>query len=320
MAKAKRLAVLVGCNYPNTKNELHGCHNDVLAMRDVLISRFRFDPNNIELLTDKPGSSVIPTGANIMKALNRMVDKAVPGDVLYFHYSGHGTLIDKPFLPFIKEEAIVPTDFNLITNVDFRNLVNKVPKGATFTILSDSCHSGGLIDKEKEQIGPSSEVDPSGACNSVSASTTKKRSKTIPFESILEHLSSLTNINTNDIGTHLLEIFGTEASSRFRLPQVDIIDLFFKPLKPDEGILLSGCQTDETSADVGNDGKAFGAFSNAVQQVMKQHPGFLTNREVVAMARKILSAERFEQHPCLYCSNDNADATFLCQLPEDSRI
>lgn len=115
MEKGKRLAVLVGCNYPNTMNELHGCHNDVLAMRDVLMARFQFDPNNIELLTDKPGSSVMPTG-NIMSALNRMIEQAVPGDVLYFHYSGHGTLIDKPFLPFFKEEAIVPTDFNLITS------------------------------------------------------------------------------------------------------------------------------------------------------------------------------------------------------------
>ena len=26
--------------------------------------------------------------------------------------------------------------------------------GTSFTIVSDSCHSGGLIDKEKEQIGP----------------------------------------------------------------------------------------------------------------------------------------------------------------------
>lgn len=204
--------------------------------------------------------------------------------------------------------------------MDFRNLVNRVPKGATFTILSDSCHSGGLIDKEKEQIGPSSDNNRDGDGDSddiLSSSTTKKNSKTIPFESILEHLSSLTNINTNDIGTHLLEIFRTEASLRFRLPQEDIIDLF-KPLKPDQGILLSGCQTDETSADVGTDGKAFGAFSNAVQQIMKQHPGILTNREVVELARKILSAQRFEQHPCLYCSNENANATFLCQLSEDS--
>lgn len=116
MGKGKKLAVLAGCNYPNTKNALHGCHNDVLAMKNVLINRFGFDPKKIELLTDEPSSLVMPTGANIMKALHQMVDQAQSGDVLYFHYSGHGTLVKKPFLPFSKEEAIVPTDFNLITS------------------------------------------------------------------------------------------------------------------------------------------------------------------------------------------------------------
>jgi hypothetical protein len=33
--------------------------------------------------------------------------------------------------------------------------VNKIPVGVTFTFLSDSCHSGGLIDSTKEQIGNS---------------------------------------------------------------------------------------------------------------------------------------------------------------------
>lgn len=201
-----------------------------------------------------------------------------------------------------------------LADVDLRNLVNKVPKGATFTILSDSCHSGGLIDKEKEQIGPSTlkptNENEDSSDNSLSSTTTKKP-KSIPFESILEHLSSLTNINTSDIGTHLLEIFGQEASLLFRLPKIEI-DLL-KPLKADEGILLSGCQTDETSADVGNGGKAFGAFSNAIQQVLKQKSEPTSNREMVAMAREILAAQRFEQHPCLYCSDENANENFLRQ-------
>ena len=31
--------------------------------------------------------------------------------------------------------------------------MNQIPPGATFTFISDSCHSGGLIDEEKVQIG-----------------------------------------------------------------------------------------------------------------------------------------------------------------------
>ncbi|OWM73122.1 hypothetical protein CDL15_Pgr001236 [Punica granatum] len=310
----KRLAVLVGCNYPNTQYELHGCINDVLAMREVLVKRFGFDPQNVELLMDAPGSPVLPTGTNVKAALDRMVDRAEAGDVLFFHYSGHGTRIPRPRhkLPLWQDEAIVPCDFNLITDMDFRHMVNRLPKGSSFTILSDSCHSGGLIDKEKEQIGPYTALCDGGASLSHAP-------RTIPFNSLLHHLSSLTKINTSDIGTHLLECFGSEASLRFRrtLEELDApIDL---PVKPDEGILLSGCQAEETSADMspsaaaaGGAGKAYGAFSNAVQIVLRENAGRrLSNREVVAAARAVLRAQGFAQHPCLYCSDENADAPFL---------
>ncbi|KAG5252606.1 latex-abundant family protein [Salix suchowensis] len=171
----KRMAVLVGCNYPNTQNVLHGCINDVLAMKEVL------------LLTDAPGS-----------------------------------------------------------------------------LISDSCHSGGLIDKEKEQIGFS------------------HNPKAIAYESILQHITSLTNINKSDPGTHSLEFFGSDASLKFRLPPLEW-DLF-DSLKPDEGILPSGCQSNETSADMKPNeggGKAYEAFSSAVQMVLTQHSGQLSNKQLV---------------------------------------
>ncbi|PKI58944.1 hypothetical protein CRG98_020690 [Punica granatum] len=284
----KRLAVLVGCNYPNTQYELHGCINDVLAMREVLVKRFGFDPQNVELLMDAPGSPVLPTGTNVKAALDRMVDRAEAGDVLFFHYSGHGTRIPRPRhkLPLWQDEAIVPCDFNLIT--------------------------GNNQYIEKEQIGPYTALCDGGASLSHAP-------RTIPFNSLLHHLSSLTKINTSDIGTHLLECFGSEASLRFRrtLEELDApIDL---PVKPDEGILLSGCQAEETSADMspsaaaaGGAGKAYGAFSNAVQIVLRENAGRrLSNREVVAAARAVLRAQGFAQHPCLYCSDENADAPFL---------
>ncbi|KAI3676274.1 hypothetical protein L1987_85878 [Smallanthus sonchifolius] len=307
---SKRLAVLVGCNYPNTPNELHGCINDVLAMRQVLIDRFGFEPGNIQLLTDAPSSTIMPTGANIKEALNHMVDEAEPGDVLFFHYSGHGTRIpsNRRVRPFHHDEAIVPCDFNLITDLDFQNLVNRMPKGASFTILSDSCHSGGLIDKEKEQIGPSS-LPP----NPTSTTNTTK-SKTIPFNSILHHLSSTTHINISDIGTHLLELFGSDASLTFSLPSHELDSI--PSIHEDDGILLSRCQANETSADMNPHeagGKAYGAFSNAVQIVLKGNPDDLSNKEVVLMARNVLQKQRFQQHPCLYSSDDHADSPFLKQ-------
>ena len=147
-----------------------------------------------------------------------------------------------------------------------------------------------------------------------------QKPKSIPFESILQHLSSLTSIYTSDIATHLLEIFGADTSLKFRLPPLEL-DMF-QSLKPDEGILLSGCQSNETSADISptqGGGKAYGAFSNALQMVFKEHSDSLSNKQVVMMARDMLKAQGFDQHPCLYCSDENANATFLWRPDDQSQ-
>ncbi|KAL6540756.1 hypothetical protein OROMI_024639 [Orobanche minor] len=296
MDRGKKMALIVGCNYPNTPNELHGCHNDALAMREVLITRFGFDPEHVGLLIDKPDSSIMPTGANIKSALNRMVDRAEQGDILFFHYSGHGTLIKRHNLSK-REEAIVPCDFNLIT---------KGEQHVISIIIRNVCHSGGLIDKEKEQIGPYTTPNDTVAIS--------HKPKEIPSQSILQYFTSITSKTSTDIGTHLVEVFGHDASLMFRTEPGEPVSKPF--LKADEGILLSGCETNETSADVENmknGGKPCGAFSNAVQMVLKENPGGgLSNREIVVMARRILSLEHFnKQHPCLYCSDENANAIFL---------
>lgn len=47
----------------------------------------------------------------------------------------------------------------LYADDDFRGFVDKLPEGCRITIVSDSCHSGGLLDKTKEQIGDSTRKD-----------------------------------------------------------------------------------------------------------------------------------------------------------------
>ncbi|KAG2622849.1 hypothetical protein PVAP13_3KG009700 [Panicum virgatum] len=313
--KKQLLATLVGCNYAGTPHELRGCINDVLAMRDTLVARFGFAPGDIAVLTDddRSAAAVLPTGANIKRALADMVTRAAPGDVLFFHYSGHGTLVPhRRGHGARQDEAIVPCDFNLITDVDFRQLVDRVPQGATFTMVSDSCHSGGLIDQEKEQIGPSAVVTDDLA---VDGTTTRAaRARFLPYAAVVGHLSGASGVDaSHHVADHLLALFGADASAKFRHHHDAPTP------SPDGGILLSGCQTDETSADVAADdeaavgGKACGAFSSAVQAVLAAHPAPVSNQEVVSRARELLRDQGFEQHPCLYCSDANADAPFLCQ-------
>ena len=116
--KKKMLATLVGCNYAGTPYELQGCINDVHAMRAILLDRFGFAPGDVTVLTDdyESGAGVLPTGANVKLTLAEMVGRAAPGDVLFFHFSGHGTLVPPVSGHGGRDgEVIVPCDFNLIT-------------------------------------------------------------------------------------------------------------------------------------------------------------------------------------------------------------
>jgi hypothetical protein len=328
-SRKKMLATLVGCNYAGTRNELRGCINDVQAVRDTLVARFGFAPGDVAVLTDARGAKVLPTGANIKRALADMIDRAAPGDVLFFHYSGHGTLVP-PRRGHghdgdgREEEAIVPCDFNLVTDVDFRELVDRVPPGASFTMVSDSCHSGGLIDQEKEQIGPS--VDLSDPASAPPLAAPARRARFLPYGALIDHLSGVSGMpSSHHAGDHLLALFGADASAKFHGHGVGgTLTAAAPALRPDQGILLSGCQSDETSADVAAEdeeeggGKACGAFSSAVQSVLAAHPAPLSNRELVARARAVLDEQGFEQHPCLYCSDANAEAPFLSQ--EDTAL
>eukprot|EP00250_Pteridium_aquilinum_P016089 c22933_g1_i1 orf=127-1470(+) len=443
-------AVMVGCNYPGTKAELHGCINDVWRMHKALVERFGFDEQDITVLIDTDSQYTQPTGANIKRALHDLVDTAQPGDVLFFHYSGHGTRLpaetgeddDTGY-----DECIVPCDMNLINDDDFRELIDKLPRGVTFTIVSDSCHSGGLIDEEKEQIGDSfepqqeAEVDPQefGGANRgynggyeeesegggfggllkkglmqvwesdsvrdavgirrhkeqsygdeggyggstdgrhayVGGDHVEVKNKALSIDMLIEMLKDKTgrqDIEVGSIRPTLYDTFGEDSSSKVKkfvqvmmgkmqsgggdggeggfigmvgslatqflqqkLDQSDDSEAYAQPalqaaaptsqsayagVKPgsraaDMGILVSGCQSDETSADAkpgGDATRAYGALSNAIQTVLSSaEPGQpITNRHLVTEARRLLATQGFTQQPGLYCTDENAEAPFVC--------
>ncbi|XP_027356020.1 metacaspase-5-like isoform X1 [Abrus precatorius] len=416
-------AVLIGINYPGTKAELRGCINDVWRMHRCLIHRYGFSENDITVLIDTDKSHTEPTGKNIRSALTRLIRSAKPGDVLFVHYSGHGTRLpaetgeddDTGY-----DECIVPSDMNLITDDDFREFVDGVPRDCKLTIVSDSCHSGGLIDGAKEQIGESTKGEGhhsgsgSGSGFGLSSflrhtvedaiesrgihipSALRRRghnnddetearniepsqqhgyvkNRSLPLSTVIDILKQKTGKDDIDVGKlrlSLYDIFGEDASPKvkkfmkvilnklqhgdsgsekhggilglvgslaqeFLKQKLDANDHgYTKPAMetnveskyeayagstksglPDGGILLSGCQTDQTSADAspsGNSANAYGAFSNAIQAIVQETDGTITNQELVLKARKKLKSGGFTQQPGLYCSDDHVHGHFVC--------
>lgn len=410
-------AVLIGCNYQGTKAELKGCINDVRRMYRCLVERYGFSEDDITILIDTDSSYTQPTGRNIRRALSDLIKSAEPGDYLFVHYSGHGTRLpaetgeedDTGY-----DECIVPTDMNLITDDDFRDLVDRVPEGCRITIVSDSCHSGGLIDEAKEQIGESTRKNHQdqehgfgfknflhqtiqGAFESRGIHIPTHRShleegeeeasevqslpdggymknKSLPLSTLIDLLKQKTGKEDIDVGKirpTLFDAFGDDASPKVKKFMKFIIDKihhqgsgeegehggilgmvgglavqflkqkleendedYVKPAAethigskkeayagatnrslPDSGILISGCQTNQTSADAtpqGNAAESYGALSNAIQNILAESDGQITNQELVLKARDLLKRQGFTQQPGLYCSDYHVDTPFVC--------
>ena len=87
------------------------------ATSALLGTEVEIAPPRVRVLVDD-GSGPQPTGTNIRRELQRLVGDAAPGDLLFFHYSGHGARLpaetgqddDTGY-----DECIVPCDMNLIT-------------------------------------------------------------------------------------------------------------------------------------------------------------------------------------------------------------
>ncbi|CAD6343743.1 unnamed protein product [Miscanthus lutarioriparius] len=282
--KKKMLATLVGCNYAGTPFEMQGCINDVHAMRAVLLDRFGFAPGDVTVLTDDDPKK-LPTRDAIKGALDDMSCAANSPTAL----AAAPTSTDMLACTHARtrRRSVVVT-----ADLYFRELVDCVPAGATFTMVSDSCQSGGLIDQEKEQIGPAAAAaDPhlhAGAC----------ARRLLPYTVVLSHLSAASGLGAS--ADPLVALLGDDASAKFHANTDD----------------ASAMITDDANAEVRGQG-GVRAFTRALQAVLAAHPAPMSNREVVRRAREVLSEQRIPQHPCLYCSDANADAPFLGQ--QDSK-
>lgn len=140
-------ALLVGINYKGQNCELKGCMNDVLKLKDLLITHYGYDQQNITCLTDD--SEKKPTKIEIIAALQTLVSNVGPKDYLCFFYSGHGTQIPDANHDETSgfDDALYCLDGQLILDDDILNCLTKIKfKGTYVTLLFDCCHSGTMCD------------------------------------------------------------------------------------------------------------------------------------------------------------------------------
>jgi len=396
--------VFVDFGSTGTQAALNGCVNDVHRMREMLISTFGFNDCDITVMIDTDSSYTQPTGGNVKRALSKLVAESQHGDVALFHFSGHGTQVPSPTAREEdgKDEAICPTDLNVIIDDDLRRILVKLPDGVKFTMVADCCHSGTLLDHSEVQIegnkDPSApEIPDLGSLGALfgfkdlNNRSLEIHNKSLPIGTLMQMLGNQSGgtVNASNIHQTLGNLFGDDASPMLtQLASVAIPMLMqqlsgagsggggastgdstaacssclpmlmgllgggSKPpdgnaspgnmpnplpggvavhlpgqkppsdsqLPDDKGILITGCQSFETSADAcpgGDKSQAYGALSNAIQGVVRQHQRVangqpLTNRDLVTRVRTVLMQSKFTQNPCLECANSHADEPFIC--------
>ena len=143
----ERRALLIGINRyaAAALPDLRGAVNDTIMMRQVLESRFGFSPEDIRVLTDEQA-----TRQGILSAISQLVDATGPRDVVYIHYSGHGSQVrdlnNDETDGGGMDETIVPHDGRTddiadITDDELGALLNRLETEHAVIVL-DSCHSG----------------------------------------------------------------------------------------------------------------------------------------------------------------------------------
>jgi hypothetical protein len=145
----RKLALLIGIDeYKNGIPALGGCKNDVLLQRELLTHRFGFKNTDILTLTNTQA-----TRQSIFEAFEQhLIDQAKPGDVVVFHYSGHGSLVQDKHrdTPDGLNGTLVPIDSSLPPN---GGVVQDIMGHTLFllmyalntknvTVVLDCCYSG----------------------------------------------------------------------------------------------------------------------------------------------------------------------------------
>ncbi|MEM7478915.1 MAG: caspase family protein [Planctomycetota bacterium] len=147
--RSGKVALLVGINdYASPSiSDLKGCVPDVFRMKELLITKFGFEQEDILVLLDQEAS-----GSAIVEAFKEHLIQYSDGDkVALFYFSGHGSQMpDGPNNDELDhlDETIVPADSRQpgkydISDDQLNGLVQRLSIATKHaTVMLDCCHSG----------------------------------------------------------------------------------------------------------------------------------------------------------------------------------
>ena len=290
-------ALLIGIDgYKPARSYSHlkGCVRDINFVKDYLDRTLKIPAERVWLLTspnpdatdisDVRASGKLPTYENIVNAFKEVTETAQPGDLVYFHYSGHGCKAATIY-PDIKgegqaDEGIVPMDIDAeggryLRDVEIATLLKRMTdKGLVVTVIFDSCHSGDATRGDTAIRG------------SVNLDTTVRdadstESSVAKCNELIQNWQKLTEGNGS------------------RVTQGGFLT------KPRDYVLLAACSPSEYAFESNRDGKRHGALTYWMVNTLATSPPRLTYRMLYErVSAAIRSDFRERQTPMLIGDGD----------------
>jgi hypothetical protein len=254
-------ALCVGINdYPGDGSDLNGCVNDAKAWADLLIRNYNFPASDVKLLLDSQA-----TKAAILEGLKRLLAGARSDDILVFTNSSHGTYVaDTDRDEDAYDEALCPCDcdLNLIIDDELREIFADLPKGVSFTLISDSCHSGTVTRAALNENIPWLRTPDDRRVRFLHPSLIGRSSLANPWQA--------------------------SNKKKAKFPQSRMKE-----------ILLSGCSPSEYSYDALIGGKYHGAMTYFALQAIRDANYEITYGQLHSRLRHLLDEASYPQHPQL---------------------
>jgi len=143
-------SVLIGIDDYDHWPKLSTAVKDIEALKDLLETKYRFDPNRTKVLKNK--------GANrreIINAFEWLVDNVGEEDNVFIYYAGHGDL-NKVTGYWVPVEVGQNSKADLIGNSTIRDYIGAM-KARHIYLVADSCFSGSLLGSTRSKPPLSSE-------------------------------------------------------------------------------------------------------------------------------------------------------------------
>ncbi len=268
---AKR-ALLIGINrYALPGADLRGCVNDVHAVGQVLQDQYGFKPADVTTLVDEQA-----TKAAMQQGLAALVASGKPGDVLYAHYSGHGSNVKDTNGDEAdgRDEILCPHDLDWndpLTDDWLRATFDRLDPAASLTVVMDCCHSGT---NTREPLAPDAPVRSRFLANPDATSGQAGPTRGMPRRSRRRRSSA---------DVHAVDLTET---------------------------LITGCRDTQTSADADIDGTFNGALTYFFVKALRALGPDATYRQVHAKTLAGLKGS-YAQVPQLEGRESRLDRPFL---------